>query len=93
MDHAGDIEIAVLAAAYISRDERRLNGLLETAGMTLGDAKQAIDARSYGFFAHVFAYLLSSEPWAREFAQEHDLAPEDLAAAARPFGIGGLMDG
>jgi len=93
MHHVDDIEMALLAVAYLSADERRLMGLLDSAGLTLSEAKDAIEARAPGFFAHVFEYLLSHELWAKEFAAKQRLSPEALTAAARSFGVGGLMDG
>lgn len=84
--------IALLAAAYLGSDEERLSGLLSLSGMTPADAKAAMQAREPGFLGHILDYLLSNEAWAEEFAQSHDLTPQDLDSAARAYGAGRLMD-
>jgi len=85
--------LAILAVEFLGRDERRLAGLLDLAGLSTQEVKDAMAGGSTGFFGHVFSYLLSHEPWAEGFATEHNLSPEALATAARAFGAGGLMDG
>lgn len=84
--------IAFNAFEFIGRDDERLSGLLDMAGVDAGQAKAELIAGSPGFFGHIIDYILGHEPWAQEFALEHDLTPETLDAAARAFGSGRLME-
>lgn len=84
--------IAFSAFEFIGREDDRLSGLLDLAGVDAGQAKAELVAGSDGFFAHILDYVLSHEPWAQAFAEEHNLSPETLDAAARAFGSGRLME-
>jgi len=73
------IQIAVAGLSYIAADQDEMDRFLSLTGLAAEDLREA--SKSQGFLVGVLDFFMGFEPTLLKFAEQADIAPQDIATA------------